>query len=162
VAFVYPEGNGDDAVVHHGPSLRGLLEITLGEADLHEARLVALPAAALRPHVGSTRWIVAAPAMDACLQACSAVARATLGVLALPVGFGRLWLSAPPAPGERCRVLVRLGGQDGETIRFDFWLVTADGRLVAAVKDYRARALASLAGRPPAAAPRARLLDGRA
>ena len=144
-AFAYPDGNGGDAIVHHGPALRGLREVAVGEADLHEARLVVLPAPALRPHLAATRWLVPAAALDACLQACSAVARARLGVLALPVAFGRVWITASPSAGEECRVVMRLREEGGETVRFDFWLLAHDGRLALAAEDYRARPLASLA-----------------
>jgi Polyketide synthase dehydratase len=162
-AFVYPDERDADALVHHGPSLRGLRDVTLGEADLHEARLVALPSAALRPH-SPGRWIVPAPALDACLQACSAIARARLGLFALPVGFGRVWIAGEPAAGEECRAVVRLRGREEESIHFDFWLLAGDGRVALAVAGYRARTLASLEGgaRPSLTAPAAAVIEGGA
>jgi hypothetical protein len=76
-----------------------------------------------------------------------------------------VWIVAPPAPGEECRVVVRLRGRDEETVRFDFWLLAPDGRVALAVEDYRARPLATLDTAPrieggtlPATAPDRRVL----
>jgi hypothetical protein len=41
-------------------------------------------------------------------------------------------------------VVVLMHGQEGEAIRFHFWLLAADGRVLFAVQDYQARALVSL------------------
>jgi hypothetical protein len=128
----------------HGPSFQTLREVSVGVGDLHAAVVVASPAAALRAGRGAAAWLLPAPALDGCLQACGVVARLRLGVLALPSRFGRVQAGRAARDGETCRVRIHLRGRTRDLVRFDFVLAGDDGAVLLRVDDYGARVFAAI------------------
>jgi hypothetical protein len=139
IAFVYPEARDDDpkaSRIYHGPPFRGLSQVILGPDTCHTARIVAPPASGLRRECAEAGWLLPAPAIDCCLQACGVVARAKLSALALPGSFGRVSVLRHPEPGEACTALITQRGHEQRRIHFDFTLLGEDGRVVLSVEDY--------------------------
>jgi hypothetical protein len=130
-----------------------LREAVVSDGDHHHAAIVARPARALRAWRADARWILPAPALDGCLQACGLVARTRLDALALPSRFGRVQAGRAARDGEECRALIRLRGRRGDHVHFDFTLVGDDGALLLRVDDYAARVFAAI-GAPATARPR--------
>ena len=155
VPAVYgPAAGGGRRRIVHGPSFQTLREVSVGDGDLHAGIVVASPATALRGRRGGAAWLLPAPALDGCLQACGVVARLRLGVLALPSRFGRLQAGRAARDGETCRVRIHLRGRTRDLVRFDFVLAGDDGAVLLRVDDYGARVFAAIEphdGRSPAA-----------
>lgn len=144
VPFQYPQLWDEDpksVKVFHGPAFRGLVEVVVGAGRDHEARIVAPPAAGLRPGQADMWWLPA-PALDCCLQACGLVARAKLSAAALPGSFGRIRVGRHPASGEPCRALLRLVRHEERRIHFDIALLGEDGAPILVVEDYVAHSFA--------------------
>jgi len=133
--------------IAHGPALRALRRLCGdgdGDGDGGWGELVAPAAAALRRGRAGRRWLLPAALLDGCLVACGLYARERFGVVGVPAHLGELRVLAVPRAGTRCTVAFALRERDERSLRFDFTLADAGGRLVAVAADYRAAVLADL------------------
>jgi hypothetical protein len=132
-------GEAGSTQVAHGPSLRALDELVVGDGGWHTARLRALPASALRGRAPGA-WCVPAPLLDGCLVACGALL-GMRGIPGLPKSFGRVALQQAPRDGEICRAVIHERAHDAREAHFDFTVRGADGRALLVVEDFVRRSL---------------------
>ena len=130
----YPEV---DAVIWHGLPFRCLRQMTSYQEDCALGTFVAPASNGLAPQRAG-EWLTPAALLDACFFASGVFLwYRHAGVVAIPDGIGRLSLGRIPRADEKCLVIIRDNGRDGDKATFDFTLFGEDGSVVVAVEGYR-------------------------
>jgi len=138
----YPE----KLVIYHGPVLR-CLKLTSILDDDGWGWIVAPAGPELWGRRTGQGPLVPAAVLDACFYACGIyVWVKDQGTVAIPQGYGQLWLGRPPAPHETCLVRMRRSAKDQGHSFFDFTLYGADGARILQVDRYHALAVTGGSG----------------